>query len=445
MKIYKIKSEILSQEVDVKIIIPSDYDSLKNSIAVYCFGLSDFELISQNFISTQEAYSIPQIIMVNCNIPNIDYGYCYGNNSDLSEDGKLFESFISAELPIKLNNFFNLSKFSIAIGHSYTANYLIYLVKHNPNLFRSVVLFAPENIETPIDFYNELDTLKQPTYFAINIGSNDLKRRIDLSFSIEKKLKKLKNKNINEKIFYIKNAGHNDIISKSILNSIEFIFKDFIDVEGGNEPAVFFKDSLNVRSIYDKSVDWNLYHYDFGLYNNAGNIDFFLQKSIDESDTSAFEYLVKEFSKTNLSANALEFIGHAFENKNDNNRALFWFIKALNKYELENNQTIFNVHISIARVYLKLKKNDDAIKTFDDIYLKKKEPWFLFVKVKTLLKYNYNNYILLLDWLNQFNMQKNKTSNSLNITQNEVDMLYLKIYTLLGDVDKIKFYTKKTL
>jgi hypothetical protein len=42
-------------------------------------------------------------------------------------------------------------------------------------------------------------------------------------------------------------------------------------------------------------------------------------------------------------------------------------------------------------------------------------------------------------------MQKNKTSNSLNITQNEVDMLYLKIYTLLGDVDKIKFYTKKTL
>lgn len=283
-----IDSKFLNEKREIKILLPTDYSKEKKYPVVYITDANyNFEIASSYLTQLIKFNSIPKTILVG--IPHKNRG----NELDIfwSESGIKFKKFIFNEVIPFINSEYTTSGFNSIIGHSDGAeyNHLLMMEKDNPfNGFINISENLYNDVSNNISTYFK-DYKKGKLYYFIANAEYDTQDRIDAGKSIEELFINSKN----DRIKFLKknyNADHQNVLSKSLLDGILFVFQDYRN----NLNYKNFKDYVEN---YKNSINEN---YGFSPNLNENDIDFFFGKILDDKDLKMYEYLINYTSEKGI-------------------------------------------------------------------------------------------------------------------------------------------------
>jgi predicted alpha/beta superfamily hydrolase len=334
-----IDSKILNEKREIKVLLPTNYSKENKYAVVYITDANyNFEIASNYLTQLIKFNSIPKTILVG--IPQKNRG----NELDIfwNENGIKFKDFIFNEVVTFINSEYSTSGFNAIIGHSDGAefNHLLMLEKENP--FRGFINVS-ENLNNDVsnnisDFFKTYNSKK--LYYFIASAKYDSPDRIDAGKLIYNKYDKSKNTNIffENKLY---NADHQNVLSKSLIDGISFIFQDYRNLSNYKN----FKDYVNN---YKNKIELN---YGFRPKENESDIDYFFGEILDNKDLEMYEYIVEyttsnKIFKTssynrawhyfymNQHSKSIEYWNNTIENFKETSPRIFYynFKKAIDSY-----------------------------------------------------------------------------------------------------------------
>lgn len=268
-----IHSKLLDQDRRLKVYVPNDYSSDKSYPVIYLTdaGYSpNFEVVVQYLKQLLNFEVIPSCVIV---------GIEQVNRHDeldvyFSEKGQLFRDFIFDEVVPFVNKQYNTSDFNMLIGHSDGATYTHLLMTSENSPFRGFISISEavfnNQLETIANFLKSYKNDQNLYWFVAN-GTYDAEFRIDSGKQIDSVVKSNQNSRIHyQQETYL--ADHNNLVAKSVLDGIQFIFKDYQHLNNpqlvdslnnsGANPIIFWKDyTSKIFNSYGVELEMN--DYDF--------------------------------------------------------------------------------------------------------------------------------------------------------------------------------------
>jgi predicted alpha/beta superfamily hydrolase len=296
-----IDSKVLNDKREIKVLLPADYSKENKYPVVYITDANyNFEIASNYLTQLIKFNSIPKTILVG--IPQKNRG----NELDIfwNENGIKFKNFIFNEVIPLINREYSTSSFNTIIGHSDGAEYNHLLMMEKDNPFKGFINIS-ENLYN--DVSNDISTYfknykSEKLYYFIANAEYDSQDRIDAGNTIKELFINSKNDRIKfQKKTY--NADHQNVLSKSLLDGILFIFQDYRN----NLNYQNFKDYVEN---YQNNINKN---YGFSPILNENDIDFFFGKVLDGKDLKMYEYLINYTSEKDVfHSNTLDRANHYF-------------------------------------------------------------------------------------------------------------------------------------
>ncbi|MDO5970862.1 alpha/beta hydrolase-fold protein [Flavivirga aquimarina] len=289
-----IDSKVLKEKRNIKVLLPSDYSTENKYPVIYITDANyNFEIASTYLTQLIKFNAVPKTILV---------GITQEKRWDeldvfWKENGIKFKDFIFNELIPYINTEYSTSGFNAIIGHSDGAeyNHLLMLQENNP--FRGFINIS-ENLNTDIsngisEYFKAYKGKK--LFYFIASGKYDSKYRIAAGEAIENFYKNYKNTNI---IFQNKlyDADHQNLLSKSLIDGISYIFQDYRNLSNYNG----FKDYVKNYKGDVESI------YGFTPNENRVDVDHFFVKALDTKNLELYEYIV-EYCRENKIFNFLTY------------------------------------------------------------------------------------------------------------------------------------------
>lgn len=238
-KIIEIPSSILNQKRKLYISLPENYDENNKYPVIYITdaqNINNFEIALQTLRQQSNFNVLPPTILVGI--------YQNDRNNELdrnyTEKGKLFKSFIFDEVIRFIESNYSTSNFKTLIGHSDGAEYNHYLMFENDNPFDAFINIS-EEIKLSFDgeenakpilnkFENFIKINSKNILYFVASGKYDFWHRYEAGLKIEKEFVKNQSKYIAFKhnLYF---AEHNELVAKSILDGLLFVFKDYRNFE----------------------------------------------------------------------------------------------------------------------------------------------------------------------------------------------------------------------
>jgi predicted alpha/beta superfamily hydrolase len=411
-EIKKIYSKYLDDNQSFKIYLPDNYSSTKKYPVLY-FTDSDyspnFELLVQYYKQLEAFEIIPECILVGVMQQN--------RNKELdvfyTENGKNYKDYLFNELIPFINSNYYVSGFNTLIGHSDGATYNHILLTESNCPFDGFISLSANlfnNQLSSIDDYLKSYNKNRKLYYFLANGNFDDTGRFDSGKAIENVFFKytLQNINFENKIY---NADHNNLVAKSLLDGIQFIFKDYRGINN-------YKDFYDFSTNYENNII-NNYGIKPIFFNN--DIDYFFGKILEAKDASQYENLISFCQERDLFAtNSIDRANHYFAMDNYAKCIEYW------------NKSLESIHLLEKRVfYYNFNK---ALISFDKLKQFKEKIVFL-EKCNTILK----EYKLEF-W---YFIAKTITENNLKTYNSKKYINYCKInykenrYFTLKDLEKI--------
>ena len=390
-EIKKLNSKYLDDNQSFKIYLPDNYSSTKKYPVLY-FTDSDyspnFELLVQYYKQLEAFEIIPECILVGVMQQN--------RNKELdvfyTENGKNYKNYLFNELIPFINSNYYVSGFNTLIGHSDGATYNHILLTESNCPFDGFISLSANlfnNQLSSIDDYLKSYNKNRKLYYFLANGTFDDTGRFDSGKAIETVFFKYKLQNINfeNKIY---NADHNNLVAKSLLDGIQFIFKDYRGINN-------YKDFYDFSTNYENNII-NNYGIKPIFFNN--DIDYFFGKILEDKDAAQYENLISFCQERDLFAtNSIDRANHYFAMDNYAKCIEYW------------NKSLESIHLLEKRVfYYNFKKaliSFDKLKQFKEkiVFLEKcntilneykLEFWYFIAKTITennLKTYNSKKYI----------------------------------------------------
>lgn len=229
-KYLSVESKILNQKRNIKIQLPRNYsyNTKKSYPVVYVLdGDYLFEPVAGNVDYYSYWEDIPEAIVVGINQNGLRLDdTTYDQSSYLPVDGGAnFFEFLGMELMPLIDEEYRTAKFSIAIGHDLTANFInYYLFKENP-LFKGYINLSPDYAPEMHDrIFNILETSQEKIWYYIATGTQDVgKLRTDIT-KLNTKLSGLNNDLVNYYYDDFEGQNHYNLVGNAIPSSLEQIF-----------------------------------------------------------------------------------------------------------------------------------------------------------------------------------------------------------------------------
>ncbi|MCK7589181.1 alpha/beta hydrolase-fold protein [Subsaxibacter sp. CAU 1640] len=293
-----IESRHLNQKRRIKIYLPEDYDE-NNTYPV--FYLTDANYLPNFEIAVQY---ISQLVNFSVVPPCIVVGIDQESRNDeldvyFSEKGKRFKDFIFDELVPYINKIYSTSGFNTIIGHSDGATFTHLLMTSENCPFRGFIGISEALFGTQIDdiakvvksYKNQKDL-----YWFVANGTFDSEFRIESGKSIDSTIVANPNKLIHHKqLTYA--ADHNDLVAKSLLDGIQFIFKDYTHLNNPKLTDSLSKSRTNPIEFWEGYTTKIVNSYGIELQMNDYDFYALTDMAVNQQDTILYNEIQQKFSK----------------------------------------------------------------------------------------------------------------------------------------------------
>ena len=245
---HQFESPIMGERRTIKVFLPEGYDPEKKYPVIYALdGDWMFEItatFAKYLINFQDEYNIPPALVVGIfhsdrtkeTRPN------YGMHKNIPWDQWLpgtqqFKNHLFSELVPRMDALYATSGYNVLIGHSDTAStgLLFYLEKDNP--FDGIIALSPDLLEDQIELLTQkvAQSNDHPRFF-VGSGSKDGLTRIETGERLDAFFMEQDQSGMGQHLLV--EAGHNDLVVKTLLSGIESMFFDYLDFSDFNEKVV---------------------------------------------------------------------------------------------------------------------------------------------------------------------------------------------------------------
>lgn len=223
-------SNSLGETRRLKIQLPRDYESNEDKsypIVVVLDANYLFEPVAGNVDYFGYWEDMPEAIVVGIMQGDTRYDDCSYDDSNFmpAEKGAEFFEFVGMELLPWIDANFRTAKFTIAIGHDFTANFINYYLFKDPPLFNGYICLSPDlapmmDERLPVRIPN----IVPKVFYYLATGTDDIKDLMEISVALNQQLEPLKSDKFAYYFDNLEGATHYSLVARAIPSALEKIF-----------------------------------------------------------------------------------------------------------------------------------------------------------------------------------------------------------------------------
>ncbi|HAT65416.1 MAG TPA: esterase [Flavobacteriaceae bacterium] len=226
----EISSFKLEESRRLKIQLPRDYDvNIEKSypIVVVLDANYLFEPVAGNVDYFGYWEDMPEAIVVGIMQGDGRYDDCSYDDTNFmpEEKGASFFEFVGLELIPYIDANYRTAKFTIAVGHDFTANFINYYLFKDPPLFNGYICLSPD-LAPMMDerLPQRIPNIETKLFYYLATGSDDIKDLMEISIDLDKSLSPLKSDNFAYYFDNFEGATHYSLVARAIPSAMEKIF-----------------------------------------------------------------------------------------------------------------------------------------------------------------------------------------------------------------------------
>ena len=224
------QSNILDQSRRLKIQLPRDYEENTEKVYPIVVVLDAnylFEPVAGNVDYFSYWEDMPESIVVGIMQGDTRYDDCNYDGTEFMPDGTGadFFEFIGLELIPYVDNNYRTAKFTIAVGHDFTANFINYFLFKDPPLFNGYICLSPDlapllDERLPV----RIPQIQTKTFYYLATGSDDIKDLREITEMLDSSLKVLKSEKFDYNFDNFEGATHYSLVARAIPSALEKMF-----------------------------------------------------------------------------------------------------------------------------------------------------------------------------------------------------------------------------
>lgn len=224
------ESNKLNESRRLKIQLPRDYEANTEKVYPIVIVLDAnylFEPVAGNVDYFSYWEDMPESIVVGIMQGEKRYDDCNYDSTNFMPDGigADFFEFIGLELIPFIDNNYRTAKFTIAVGHDFTANFINYFLFKDPPMFNGYINLSPDLAPYMDERLPErIPQIQSKIFYYLATGSDDIKDLREISEMLNATLKELKSDNFNYNFDNFQGATHYSLVARAIPSALEKMF-----------------------------------------------------------------------------------------------------------------------------------------------------------------------------------------------------------------------------
>ena len=223
-------SEKLQETRKLKIQLPRNYDSNTEKVYPIVVVLDAdylFEPVAGNVDYLSYWEDMPESIVVGIMQGEKRYDDCNYDDTNFfpADKGAAFFEFIGLELLPFIDNNYRTAKFTIAVGHDFTANFINYYLFKDPPLFNGYISLSPD-LAPLLDerIPQRIPEIESEIFYYLATGTDDIQSLMEVTELLNAPLQKIDSENFEYYYDNFDGATHYSLVSRGIPNALEKIF-----------------------------------------------------------------------------------------------------------------------------------------------------------------------------------------------------------------------------
>ena len=355
----KIYSTYVNDSIPIKVWLPKNYSKSEKYPVIYEFVYDHTNYIAA---TASNMWDVPNLIVVWAQIEGGNEDY---KSPNLTNEGMKYYAFVKNELINYVEKEYNTTNLRIAAGLSQGADYINYILRNDPSLFNTYLVFS---LEYPInytpDFSSYTTKIKDSLSYFIAIA-NDEDERVKFANQLTDSLKTSSFLKIKKE--YFANASHSYSILYALPDALLFAFEDYniVRQKSSSESLISYYTSV-LKEKKEKFGNINYHQFLYQIFQSS-NIEKYSANEIDNFIDTV--YSLKEAIDIDLVN-----IGYGLRTKKLYQNAEKAYQMALLKKQntgitaMDNLTTYFQLY----KVYDLDGKTDKALSTLQEGYEKTK-------------------------------------------------------------------------
>lgn len=243
----EIQSYKLDESRRLKIQLPRNYEENVDKVYPIVIVLDAnylFEPVAGNVDYFSYWEDMPESIVVGIMQGDKRYDDC--NYDDINfmpaDTGANFFEFIGLELIPYIDKTYRTAKFTIAIGHDFTANFINYYLFKDPPLFNGYINLSPDLAPLMDERIPErVLGIQSKTFYYLATGSDDIKDLREISEMLDISLKSIESDNFDYYFDNFEGATHYSLVARAIPSALEKMFSIYRPISQEEYTAVLLK------------------------------------------------------------------------------------------------------------------------------------------------------------------------------------------------------------
>lgn len=223
-------SEKLQETRKLKIQLPRNYDSNTEKVYPIVVVLDAdylFEPVAGNVDYLSYWEDMPESIVVGIMQGEKRYDDCNYDDTNFfpADKGAAFFEFIGLELLPFIDNNYRTAKFTIAVGHDFTANFINYYLFKDPPLFNGYISLSPD-LAPLLDerIPQRIPEIESEIFYYLATGTDDIQSLMEVTELLNAQLQNIDSENFEYYYDNFDGATHYSLVSRGIPNALEKIF-----------------------------------------------------------------------------------------------------------------------------------------------------------------------------------------------------------------------------
>lgn len=223
-------SSKLQESRRLKIQLPRDYEENIEKVYPIVVVLDAnylFEPVAGNVDYFSYWEDMPESIVVGIMQGDKRYDDCYYDDVNFmpADKGADFFEFIGLELIPYIDSNFRTAKFTIMVGHDFTANFINYYLFKDPPLFNGYISLSPDPAPLMEDrLPTRIQQIPSKIFYYLATGTDDISDLMQNAERFNSLLKQIKNDNFNYYFDNFEGATHYSLVARAIPSAMEKIF-----------------------------------------------------------------------------------------------------------------------------------------------------------------------------------------------------------------------------
>lgn len=223
-------SSKLGETRQLKIQLPRDYDeNVEKSypIVVVLDANYLFEPVAGNVDYFSYWEDMPESIVVGIMQGDKRYDDCSYDDKNFMPDetGANFFEFIGLELLPYIDATYRTAKFTISVGHDFTASFINYYLFKDPPLFNGYISLSPDLAPLMDERLPErIPAIESKIFYYLATGTDDIKDLMEIAESLDKSLEPLKSNNFSYFFDNFEGATHYSLVARALPSALEKMF-----------------------------------------------------------------------------------------------------------------------------------------------------------------------------------------------------------------------------